>query len=242
MEKSRDSTDANSPFYGHHKAYLREWGWACVLIGSGVLSHLWREAAWESRQKSIPRMTTVDLLCWMEQQPTPFRRKRRTYPPAAKRSSWQGGGPDERSAKFQPLVRIDINRATASEWDELPGFGPVLSERVVKFRSALGGFCSAEQLYSVYGLDSVVVDKVLDRLDVDPALVRPLCLDSISFGPLVRHPAFSAEDTRRVLRAWGRGGVSLEEFWSRLRPTSEERTRWQPYLDLCTLPKETPPL
>ena len=52
---------------------------------------------------------------------------------------------------------IDLNRCTASDLLRLPGIGPVLSERIIRYRGLLGGFVDTEQLYEVYGLDSSVV-------------------------------------------------------------------------------------
>ena len=54
---------------------------------------------------------------------------------------------------------MDINHATAAEWKRLPGWGEVLSQRTVKFREALGGFVSIEQLKLVYGLDPDAVER-----------------------------------------------------------------------------------
>jgi len=58
-----------------------------------------------------------------------------------------------------PEVR-DINKANASELREIHGIGPVLSERIIKFRDRLGGFQVKEQLYDVYGLDKLVAERV----------------------------------------------------------------------------------
>lgn len=66
-----------------------------------------------------------------------------------------------------PLVRvIDLNKATAAQLREVYGVGPVLSERIVRFREALGGFVSDIQLADVYGLDQEVAHRILQRFRV----------------------------------------------------------------------------
>ncbi|WP_373071812.1 helix-hairpin-helix domain-containing protein [Zeaxanthinibacter enoshimensis] len=65
-----------------------------------------------------------------------------------------------------PAAVRDINKATADELQQVRGIGPVLSSRIVRFRDALGGFVIDEQLYEVYGLDSVTVRLVLDKFKV----------------------------------------------------------------------------
>jgi competence protein ComEA len=47
---------------------------------------------------------------------------------------------------------LDLNRATASDLDGLPGIGPVLAERVVEWRTEHGPFRSVDQLREVPGI------------------------------------------------------------------------------------------
>ena len=129
---------------------------------------------------------------------------------------------------------VNINTASATEWDALPGIGEVLSKRVVNYRAALGGFVSVDQVANVYGLDSAWVDDNRGRLRVQAGSHEVLCLDSLTFKSLVRHPLFDAGQTRRVLRAWGRGCKDVDTFWRRLAPTQGEKQAWGPYLASCT--------
>ncbi len=51
---------------------------------------------------------------------------------------------------------IDINTATAMDWEKLPGIGPVLAARIIKFKEKLGGFTDIDQVQKTYGIkDSV---------------------------------------------------------------------------------------
>lgn len=135
-------------------------------------------------------------------------------------------------AVFKPQRLVDLNQASAEEWAELPGIGPVLSRRIVKFRDVLGGFASLNQLHHVYGLDSAVIERVKPSLRLEAHSHRGICLDTVTFQSLVRHPLFDAAQTRKVLRAWGRG-TTLDVFWTRLSATEAERRAWMPYLRVC---------
>ena len=128
---------------------------------------------------------------------------------------------------------MDINHATAAEWKRLPGWGEVLSQRTVKFREALGGFVSIEQLKLVYGLDPDAVERNRTHLKVQEGVQTRMCLDTLSFRTLVGHPLFNVDQTRRVLRARGRALSSMDVFWERLSADSAERATWEPYLDAC---------
>lgn len=64
----------------------------------------------------------------------------------------------QRSGKNYPV--IDINKATAEEWKALPGIGDVLSERIVKFRTTIGGFSSIEDIKKVYGISDATFELI----------------------------------------------------------------------------------
>ena len=48
--------------------------------------------------------------------------------------------------------KIDINAATASQLDALPGIGPVLAQRIVEYRTAHGRFSALRDLQKVPGI------------------------------------------------------------------------------------------
>ncbi|MEO1487550.1 MAG: helix-hairpin-helix domain-containing protein, partial [Bacteroidota bacterium] len=66
----------------------------------------------------------------------------------------------------KPTRVKDLNSVTAAELKKIYGIGEKLSTRIVKFRDRLGGFLVNEQLYDVYGLDSITVEKTLERFQV----------------------------------------------------------------------------
>jgi competence protein ComEA len=47
---------------------------------------------------------------------------------------------------------IHLNKATAADLDKLPGIGPTLSERIIDWRNANGGFKTLEDLRRVGGI------------------------------------------------------------------------------------------
>lgn len=93
---------------------------------------------------------------------------------------------------------LDLNRCTAEELVTLPGIGPVLSVRIIRYRSLLGGYVEKEQLAEVYGLDSTIVGLIGSRLTITYDSVRPLELDSATFGDLARHPYLGYDAARRI--------------------------------------------
>lgn len=61
---------------------------------------------------------------------------------------------------------LDVNAATATQLDDLPGIGPVLAERIVQWRSEHGRFGSVDDLEQVSGIGPAVLEKLRDRVRV----------------------------------------------------------------------------
>ena len=66
----------------------------------------------------------------------------------------------EKIKKLKAIEVKDLNTSTAADLTQVRGIGEVLSKRIVKYRTHFHGFDELDQLYKVYGLDSLVVEKV----------------------------------------------------------------------------------
>ena len=127
---------------------------------------------------------------------------------------------------------IDLNRCTAPDLIRLPGIGPVLSERIIKYRSLLGGFVDTEQLYEVYGLDSQLVVLISPMLTLTYDSVAPLMLDSCSFSELARHPYIGSSTARLITkyRSLMDTPVTLGDMVGQKVMSHEQALRLAPYV------------
>ena len=103
-------------------------------------------------------------------------------------------------SKGEVLLKKDINKATASDFEEVSGIGAVLSERIVKYRSYLSGFSVLEQCYEVYGLDSLIVQRLWERFEIQslPEIER-LDLATVSLQELEQIPYLNRADARKII-------------------------------------------
>jgi DNA uptake protein ComE-like DNA-binding protein len=87
---------------------------------------------------------------------------------------------------ISPLV--ELNTADSIQLEKLPGIGPVLAARILKFRNKLGGFYSIRQLLDVYGLSPETYSLIENRIQADSSLIRLLSINFITADSLARHP------------------------------------------------------
>jgi len=68
-------------------------------------------------------------------------------------------------------AKFDLNKADTAELKRIYGIGVKLSERIIRYRQSLGGFVTMEQLKEVYGLDSVVINRLNEHAFIDAGFV-----------------------------------------------------------------------
>ncbi len=128
---------------------------------------------------------------------------------------------------IQPL-QVELNSADSLQLLSLPGIGPVLSARIIKYRNLLGGFYSVEQLREVYGLKEENYQRAVSFLTVDQSLIKRLNVNFLSVRELGRHPYIGFQTARRVVEKRDREGrldslkylaaLLSEDSLSRLKP------------------------
>ncbi|MCI0522074.1 MAG: helix-hairpin-helix domain-containing protein [Bacteroidales bacterium] len=136
------------------------------------------------------------------------------------------------TAEEPPVLLLDINLCSAADLLLLPGIGPVLSERIIKYRKLLGGFVATGQLTEVYGLDSVVFSHIEERLTVTFDSVGLLMLDSCSYSEMARHPYIGPVSAGLIMKYRSLMGrpVTLGDLVSQHLLTHEQAIRFAPYI------------
>jgi DNA uptake protein ComE-like DNA-binding protein len=108
-----------------------------------------------------------------------------------------GNKPEVRNSK--PFI-ADINRCDTSELIKLPGIGPVLSARIIKYRQLLGGYASKEQLREVYGLPGETYDLIKDMVSADTLLILKININTTDYKRLDRMPYFERSEINSILK------------------------------------------
>lgn len=98
-----------------------------------------------------------------------------------------------------PDFRIEVNSATAEDFEKLYGIGKVLSARIVRFRDRLGGFYAIRQIRDVYGIEDSVFRNFKKHLSIKPAAIRKLHINSATYEELMANPYFFPTLARQVI-------------------------------------------
>lgn len=97
-------------------------------------------------------------------------------------------------------AKIELNSCDSATLEKLPGIGPVLSKRIIKYRNLLGGYVSVDQLAEVYGLDEQTFKLVSTRVCVDTSFVKKILINSAAFQNLIKMPYLSRYQVNAILK------------------------------------------
>jgi len=138
------------------------------------------------------------------------------------------------SREFRKQIPVlDLNKCDSSDLEQLPGIGPVLASRIVKYRNLLGGFASPLQLREVYGLPEETFTAISGFLRADPADVKKISINKAGFRELIRLPYFDRSVVNGILKYRELSGTvkGVEELVDNRIITGEKALKAEPYLD-----------
>lgn len=118
----------------------------------------------------------------------------------SKRTSPQGHSKTKTHAP-KKIQAFDVNTADTSQLQQLPGIGPVLSARIIKYRDKLGGFVRKTQYQEVYGLGALALENLAKHTYILPEFQpKPLNINTDDFKTLVAHPYLSYKQVQHIMR------------------------------------------
>ncbi|MCZ4319737.1 helix-hairpin-helix domain-containing protein [Aequorivita viscosa] len=95
--------------------------------------------------------------------------------------------------------KIDLNKATEEQLQQVSGIGATLSKRIIKYREKLGGFSSDIQLNNVYGLEPAVVHRALNLFTVKtPKNIEKINVNTASASDISTIPGVSFKMAKNI--------------------------------------------
>lgn len=124
----------------------------------------------------------------------------------------------EAKPNHRPMLVISLDNADSVVLEKLPGIGPVLSARIIKYRDKLGGFYEVDQLREVYGLSDSVFSKIAPLLRLEGNRIKKIAINSASEEELRKHPYLQWKLAKQLIKFREAHGSfeevkDLEEIW-----------------------------
>lgn len=130
-----------------------------------------------------------------------------------------------------PQTSIELNGTDSLELTNLPGIGPVMASRIMKYRTLLGGYYQKGQLKEVYGFKDEYFQKAARYIYIDTSKIIKFELDTAGYKTLYRHPYIGKEKARKILglkKQKGGAPILLQDLnhlqvfdtidWERVKP------------------------
>ncbi|HUV00331.1 MAG TPA: helix-hairpin-helix domain-containing protein [Bacteroidales bacterium] len=128
---------------------------------------------------------------------------------------------------------VNINTCDSAALVALPGIGPVLSVRIIKYRNLLGGYFSTDQLKEVYGLPEETFNLISSRVYADSLSVKKIRINHADYKELIRLPYFERYEVSAILKYRElRGRIKgMNDLVENKLVSAEKVSRIRPYLD-----------
>jgi DNA uptake protein ComE-like DNA-binding protein len=125
---------------------------------------------------------------------------------------------------------ININQIDSVSLDELPGIGPSIARRILRFREKIGGFYSAGQLMEIPKIDTTLIEVMMTQVAIDKTKLVMLN-EKVDFKQLYRHP-YVGPGKAKILGPFLTQHPHLTmQVWESMKGISpEEKSKIAPYL------------
>ncbi|MCK9414633.1 MAG: helix-hairpin-helix domain-containing protein [Prolixibacteraceae bacterium] len=94
---------------------------------------------------------------------------------------------------------VEVNQADSAQLEALPGIGPVLASRIIKYRKLLGGFYEVAQLREIYGMSDELWSKASPQFAADPTVIKKIDINFLSLSELGRHPYIGFRQAKKIV-------------------------------------------
>jgi competence protein ComEA len=94
---------------------------------------------------------------------------------------------------------VELNTADSAKLTTVQGIGPAFATRIIYYRERLGGFINKEQLKDIYGLDDIKYKEISSSLRVNPAHIRKISINTVTFDKLRLMPYLSYKQVNAII-------------------------------------------
>lgn len=175
--------------------------YAAISMPSGVpTAYLARIDSMEKKQVTTYKSTDLQTNRNRHEHDTS-----RHWPRSWPRINTDSGQKTQQAYKKPPhrtYKALSLNQADSVSLEKLPGLGPVLSSRIIRYRDKLGGFHHISQLREVYGIDDSLFAflEPLIEISQEEKHLKKIDLNTATLEMLRQHPYLRWEKAKAIIR------------------------------------------
>jgi competence ComEA-like helix-hairpin-helix protein len=151
---------------------------------------------------------------------------------------------DELYNKLEPYISIErdeneisiieLNSATKEQLKKIRGIGEKTAERLIVYRTKLGGYSNLNQLDDVYGLDSTIKNNKTTYFIINTEVLSKIRINNVTFKELLYHPYCDYNTTKKIINYREMHGdfISIEQILENNLIKAKQYRKIAPYLTL----------
>lgn len=97
------------------------------------------------------------------------------------------------------IQKISFSEADSVTLQIVPGIGPALARRIIKYREAMGGFHQKSQLEKIFGLKAETIEGIWEYFDFAPQITRKISINTCSLEELAKHPYITFQEAKVLI-------------------------------------------
>ena len=135
----------------------------------------------------------------------------------------------------QPTSKVDINTGTSEDFQKLRGIGKKTADRIIKFRTMLGGFHSIAQVGETWGLSKETFYNLKPQFILSKANnFQQININTASANDLKKHPYIKWREANTIIEYRKQHGdfKSVSDLQNIQNIDGELLVRIEPYLTI----------
>lgn len=112
----------------------------------------------------------------------------------------QTAKPKTEYIKKSTTIKIDVNKASVEDFQQLKGIGKGYAQRIIKYRDKLGGFVTTAQLKEVYGFPKETYEEIANQLTIKTKTINKININTATYEDLVKHPYIDSKRANAIVK------------------------------------------
>jgi len=95
---------------------------------------------------------------------------------------------------------VELNTADSLDLIAIKGIGPYLSSKILRYRKALGGYVSFDQLFEIYGVKAEQIEPLRTHLIIGRQNLKTIPINDADFETLNAHPYLNGKEAMAIIK------------------------------------------